>query len=112
MTQVTAKLSRLRIAPRKVRLIADLVKGMDTKEAEFQLRYFTKRGAEPISKLIASAVANAHANAKVAVSEALFIKDIRVDEGPAFKRSMPRARGRASMIKKRTSHVALVLETR
>ncbi len=110
MTQITAQLSRLRIAPRKVRLVADLIKGMDTERAENELRYLAKASAIPLAKLIKSAVANAHNNAKVAKGTSLIIRDIRVDEGPAYKRSMPRARGRATPIKKRTSHIRLVLE--
>jgi len=112
MTSVTAQLNSLRIAPRKVRLVADLIKGLEVKVAEEQLRYFVKRGALPISKLVKSAIANARNNAKIPQTEDLYIKDIRVDEGRVLKRHMPRARGRASLIKKRSSRVMLTLETR
>lgn len=112
MTQVTAKLSSLRIAPRKVRLVANLIKGKEAHEAETQLLVYTKRASDPMFKLLKSAIANAHHNAKVAASEPLFVRDVRVDEGRVYKRFMPRARGRASMIKKRTSHIILTLETR
>ena len=112
MTQVTAKLSRLRASPRKVRIVANLVKGMDVVTAEQQLRALAKASAEPLLKLIKSAEANARHNAKIAQGTALFIRDIRVDEGPVLKRSMPRARGRATPIRKRTSHISLLLETK
>jgi len=95
-----------------VRIVANLVKGMDIVTAQHQLRALAKASAEPLLKLIKSAEANAYHNAKVAKGTSLFITDIRVDEGPVLKRSMPRARGRATPIRKRTSHVALVLETR
>ncbi len=112
MTQVTATLSSLRIAPRKVRLVTDLIKGLEVTIAQQQLRHFAKRSAEPIGKLVKSAVANARHNAKIAAHENLYIKDIRVDEGRVLKRQMPRARGRAGLIKKRSSHIALTIETR
>ncbi len=111
MTKVHAYLGSLRIAPRKVRLLIDLVKGMDARDAEAQLRSLPKRGAEPILKLIKSAIANAYHNAKIAKATPLIITDFRVDEGRTLKRSMPRARGRAFPIRKRTSHVSLTLET-
>jgi large subunit ribosomal protein L22 len=111
MATITAKLQSVRIAPRKVRAVTDLIKGLEVRDASNQLRFLVKRGSLPIEKLLKSAIANAHHNAKVAIDAPLFIRDIRVDEGRAYKRSMPRARGRASMFKKRTSHVTLVLET-
>lgn len=112
MTHITAQLNSLRIAPRKVRLVTDLIKGLEAGSAVVQLRYFTKRSSLPISKLVESAIANARHNAKVSAETPLFIKDVRVDEGRVLKRSMPRARGRAAMIKKRSSNITLVLETR
>ncbi|MBI4121437.1 MAG: 50S ribosomal protein L22 [Candidatus Ryanbacteria bacterium] len=112
MTQITAQLSRLRIAPRKVRSVANALKGMDVVLAAEQLRELPKASAMPLLKLVKSAEANARHNARVPSGTALFIRDIRVDEGPAFKRFMPRARGRATPIRKRTSHIKLVLETK
>ena len=112
MARSTAQLNFLRIAPRKVRLVADLVKGMEAHEAEVQLRYLPKRSSEALLKLLKSAVANARHNAGVKEDEPLYIKDFRVDEGRMFKRQMPRARGRATLIRKRTSKISLVLETR
>lgn len=112
MAQVSAQLHSLRISPRKVRLVTDLIKGLEAGEATLQLQHFVKRASSPIEKLVQSAIANARHNAKVPAGEALFIKDIRVDEGRVLKRTMPRARGRANVIKKRSSRVVLVLETR
>lgn len=112
MTTVSAQLSRIRIAPRKLRLIADAIKGQEAHDAQRKLQYLVKRGAEPILKLLKSAISNAHTNSKVATAALLIIRDIRVDEGPAYKRSRPGARGRAFPIKKRTSHVKITLETK
>ncbi len=112
MTYVHAYLRSLRIAPRKVRQVANLIKGMEVDSAHVQLRHLSKHSAEPIAKLLKSAVANARHNAKISASTPLFVHQVRVDEGRVLKRSMPRARGSASQIKKRTSHISLVLETR
>ncbi len=101
----TASLSNYRQAPRKVRLIADLVRGKSAEHALNLLANLPKRASEPMQKLIRSAVANAKAPA----SE-LYIAKIAVNGGIVFKRSMPRARGRASQILKRTSHVTVALE--
>ena len=112
MIQAKAQLNSLRIAPRKVRLVADLIKGRDAQEAQTQLLVYAKRASNPMLKLLKSAIANARHNVKIGTSDALHIRDVRVDEGRVYKRFMPRARGRASMIKKRTSHITLILETR
>lgn len=106
---IIARLRYLRIAPRKVRLVADLIRGKPVREAETILRFQIKRGAEPVRKLLQSALANAKNNFKIS-EENLFISKITVDEGPKLKRWRPRARGRASPIQKKTSHITLVLE--
>lgn len=106
--EVKAKLRYLRQSPRKVRLAADLIKGESVKSAEVQLRFLPKKSAGFLRKLLQSAVANAKNNFRLD-KENLFIKEIRVDQGPTLKRHMPRARGRATAIKKRTSHISLVL---
>lgn len=105
-TQV-AKLNYLRIAPRKVRLVANLIKGMQVSEAEAQLLVNPKRASESVLKLLRSAVSNAKNN-KLAV-EKLVVKEVRVDEGPVLKRWMPRAQGRATPIHKKSSHITLIL---
>ena len=106
---VTAKLKYLRISPRKVRLVTDLIRGLTVGEAEKQLKFLTKRAARPVLKLLNSAVANAQNNANLA-KEGLFISKIVVEVGPSLKRWRPRAMGRATTIMKRTSHITLVLE--
>ncbi len=108
--EVRANLSYLRIAPRKVRLVANLIKGMTAARAELELRHLPKRSAEPLLKLLRSGVANATHNFEFS-KEGLYIKEIRVDPGPVSKRFQPRAFGRAAPIRKRTSHVALILGT-
>jgi large subunit ribosomal protein L22 len=103
-----ATLSNYRQAPRKVRLIGNLIKGKDAAQALAQLSLLIKRGAKPMHTLLTSAVANARQSANMAASE-LFVKSVRVDKGIVLKRSMPRARGRAFPIHKHTSHVAIEL---
>lgn len=105
MTVSSAKLSNYRQAPRKVRLIADLVRGKSAERALALLAMLPKRGSEPMAKLIKSAVNNAK---DVPASE-LYISKIEVNGGIVFKRMMPRARGRGAQIKKRTSHITLSL---
>lgn len=100
----------LRIAPRKVRLVANVVRGKSVPEAERLLRFASRGAARPLAKLLKSAVANARHNFQVADENALKISEIRVDGGPVLKRRSPRAMGRAFLIRKRTSHVHLVLE--
>jgi large subunit ribosomal protein L22 len=101
----TAKLSNYRQAPRKVRLVADLIRGKTASHAISLLSVLPKRAGEPMKKLVESAVANA----KDASAADLYISSIQVNGGIVFKRSMPRARGRASQILKRTSHITIGL---
>lgn len=109
----TAKLRHLRISPRKVRLVANLIRGLSVLEAEKNLRFLPKRAAGPILKLLNSAVANAqHFTDQKIAKEDLFISKIMVDAGPTLKKWMPRAMGRAATIRKRTSHLTLALEAR
>ena len=105
---VRAKLQYLRMSPRKVRLVADMVRGMDAIPAQMQLKHSVKNAARPILKLLESAMANAEHNDKLVRSN-LYIKSIMVNDGPTLKRWKPRAFGRASGIQKRTSHVSIVL---
>jgi large subunit ribosomal protein L22 len=109
MAQVTAKLTNYRQSPRKVRIVANLVRGKKVTDAVMELTFLAKRAGEPVMKLIESAVANAK-NLSIP-TESLFVKEIRVDAGVTLKRSMPRARGRAFPINKRSSHVLLTLDT-
>jgi large subunit ribosomal protein L22 len=108
MKTQTAKLNHFKMAPRKVRLVVDLIKGLPVNEAEAQLIVSKKRASGQIAKLLRSAVANAK-NTKEMNPDKLFIKEAWVDEGPMLKRFMPRAMGRAGSIHKKSSHVTLVL---
>lgn len=108
MEQQVAKLNYLRIAPRKVRSVADLVKGLSVNDAEAQLLAQRRRPAKALLKLLRSAVANAKNNKRLNV-EHLFIYSFRVDNGTMLKRMLPRARGSASPIQKKMSNVTLIL---
>ncbi|MEK7585944.1 MAG: 50S ribosomal protein L22 [Patescibacteria group bacterium] len=102
-----AFLKNYRQSPRKVRLVGELIKGKRVADAFVQLGSLPKRATGPITKLLASAVANAK---QAGISEDnLIISSVTVNKGIVMKRSMPRARGSASRINKRTSHVALIL---
>jgi len=104
-----AFLKNYRQSPRKVRLLADLVRGKSVANALETLTFVNKRASEPFSKLIKSAVANAKAQGSDV--SALVVKSVTVDKGTVFKRSMPRARGSASPINKRNSHITVELGT-
>lgn len=108
MKTQTAKLKYLKISPRKARLVADLIKGLSTNEAEAQLLMLPNRASGPILKLLRSAVANAKNNQKLN-PDRLWVKDIRVDIGPRQKRWRTRARGSSSLIEKKSSHITLLL---
>jgi large subunit ribosomal protein L22 len=108
MEQQTAQLNYLRIAPRKVRSVGDLLKGLSVNDAEAQLLVQRRRPAKALLKLLRSAVANAKNN-KRWDPEHLFVIAVRVDGGPMLKRMLPRARGSASPIQKKMSNVTLTL---
>src|SRR5207302_10046191 len=98
----------LRITPRKVRVVADLIRGKKVDHALAQLAFVEKRAAEPLAKLLRSAVANADQASKGSVDvDQLVVKSLMVDQGPSLRRFMPRAMGRAFKILKKTSHIAL-----
>ena len=109
--EATAKLRYLRITPRKVRAVADLIRGKNVNQALAQLAYVEKRAAEPVAKLLRSAVANAEQAAKNQSLDVdrLRVKELMVDQGPSLRRYMPRAMGRAFKILKKTSHISLTL---
>lgn len=104
-----ASLRSLRIAPRKVRLLIDLIRGMNVENALVQLRFSKKDAAVPVRKLLESAIANAKHNHSMK-GDSLVVKTAFVDGGPTLHRWKPRAMGRATPIRKRTSHITLVLE--
>jgi len=99
----------VRISPRKIRLIMDQVRGKRVEEALNMLSFAPQKGARILKKLINSAVANAEQNSGVDV-DALFVKRVYADEGPTLKRFRPRAQGRATRIRKRSSHLTVVLD--
>jgi len=108
MTKVTAKLYNYRQSPRKVRLVADAVRGKSVAQALDVLSFIPKRAALPIQKLVASALANA--KAQELATDTLIIKELMVDAGATLYRSLPRSKGMANPIRKRTSHVVITLE--
>lgn len=99
------------MSPRKVRLVAGLIRGMDVGVALRQLQFVNKAATRPVRKLLESAIANAVHNFNL-VPEQLFVKAITVDGGSALKRYRPRAMGRAADIKKRSSHISITLDER
>lgn len=107
MTEASARARYIRMSPRKIRLLADLIRGKSIKEAEIQLGYSAKSAKTPLLKLLKSAVANAET--KKLEPEKLSVRAITVDGGPMLKRSRARAFGRAAPIRKRTSHIRIVL---
>lgn len=106
--EVKASARYIRISPRKVRLVASLVRGMAVAKALEQLKFVGKGAAEPVRKAIASAAANAVHNFELS-EDNLLIKEISVDGGPVLKRWLPRAHGHASPLMKRMSHINVTL---
>ena len=109
--EAKAKVRNLRVSPLKARQVADLIRGKDIKEVIGLLRYTNKKSSAMIYKLIKSAVANAEFNNDMD-ADRLYLSEIMVDEGPTIKRVSPRAYGRADIIKRRTSHISVVLKER
>lgn len=106
--EVKATAKYLRVSPQKARLVVDLIRGKKAEEALNILAFTPKVSAKLITKLLKSAIANAEYNKNVDV-DTLYVKEIYVNAGPILKRLMPRAMGRASRIKKRNSHITVVL---
>lgn len=111
VTEVKAFARGIHISPRKVRLVADMIRLLPVDQALTQLSFITKKAALPIRKLLAQAIANASHNFQIA-PEQLYIKYFTVDGGRVFERYMPRAQGRAFPVRKRTSHLNLILGVR
>jgi len=107
-----AKVKNVRISPRKVRMVVDSVRGKSVSQAVHILTFTRRKAAIPVQKLLKSAIANASENDGITDVDDLLIDRITVDEGPTLKRFMPRARGRATPINKRTSHIQIVLRER
>ena len=106
--KVRAQAKYVRQSPYKVRRVLDLVRGLPVQEAEDLLRLASRGATEPITKVLKSAVANAEHNFALDVDD-LVVAEAYADEGPTLKRYRPRARGRATRIRKRTSHITIVV---
>jgi large subunit ribosomal protein L22 len=109
MEESTAKLKYIRVSPRKVRLVTNLVKGKKVSDALSTLAFTRKKSSKIVSDLLKSAAANAE-HTKNMDPDNLYISSICVDAGPTLKRFQPRAMGRATKILKRTSHITVVLK--
>ena len=108
--EVKAVLRHTRAAPRKARLIGSLIRGRNVNDAINILTFLRKRIAKKIQKLLKSAISNAEENHKVLDVDDLYVKNVRVDKGVVWRRQIARARGMATAIKKRTSHITIVLD--
>lgn len=106
--EVIAKANNIRMSPRKVRLVIDVIRGMDVTRAQTQLQFLKKAATLPVLKLLNSAIANAEHNFQMDKST-LFVKTITADGGPTIHRWTPKAFGRAAPIRKRTSHITIIL---
>lgn len=104
-----AKIKYTRISPRKVRRITDLIKGKPAGAAMINLSFLPHKASKIVSKVLKSAMANAEQK-KVADPEAMRVSKVFVDQGPTMKRMSPRSMGRADTIRKRSSHITLILE--
>ena len=107
--EARAKATFERIAPRKVKIVLDLIRNKPADEAMAILKFTPKAACEPVAKLLKSAMANAEANHDMDVSK-LYVAECSVSQGPTLKRIRPRAHGRAFRINKKTSHINLVLK--
>ena len=107
--EARAKLRYARLSPQKTSLVVDMVRGKGVQDALNILKFSPQKAAAIVSKLVSSAVANAEQKG-VSDVDRLFVKTINVDQGPALKRFLPRAQGRATRIRKPTSHITVVLD--
>lgn len=108
---VKARIKLIRMTPRKMRVVANEIRGKDVQKAVDFLTFCKRRAARPLLKLIKSAVANADQKGGIDIDN-LYVKELLVDAGPTMKRWMPRARGMATQILKRTSSVSVMLDER
>ena len=109
VNEARAKLSYARISSRKVKIVIDLIRNKSVGEALAILKFTPKAGAEIVEKLLNSAIANAQNNHNMDVDK-LYVAEVFANQGPTLKRIMPRAQGRAFRIRKRTSHITVVLK--
>jgi large subunit ribosomal protein L22 len=106
-----ARARYVRMAPTKVRRVVDLIRGLPADEAQAVLRFTPLAASEPVSKVLDSAIANAENNEQLD-PRTLWVSEAYVDDGPTLRRFRPRAQGRAYRIRKRTSHITVVVESR
>ena len=106
--EAVARAKYVRISPRRARAVIDMIRGKELKEAEAILKFTVHKGTESIGKVLHSAAANAEHNYEMD-RDRLYVKAAFVDGGPVLKRMMPRAQGRGDVIKKRTSHITVVM---
>jgi large subunit ribosomal protein L22 len=109
--EARAQARYVRVTPMKARRVVDLIRGLSAAEAQAILKFAPQAASEPVGKVLASAVANAENNMNLNPAS-LFVSEAYVDEGPTMKRFRPRAQGRAYRIRKRTSHITVVVESR
>ena len=109
--EARATLKYARISPRKVKIVLDLIRNQDADKAMAILRFTPKAACEYLEKLLKSAIANAENNHGMDVNK-LYVAEIYANQGPTLKRVRPRAQGRAFRIRKRTSHITVVLKER
>jgi large subunit ribosomal protein L22 len=109
--EARAQARYVRVTPMKARRVVDVIRGMPADEAAALLRFAPQAAAEPVRKVLASAMANAENKDGIA-ADSLYVAQAYVDEGPTIKRFRPRAQGRAYRINKRTSHITVVVEER
>ena len=108
--QATAKARYIRVTPRKARRVMDLIRGLPAEQAQAVLNFAPQSASDPIGKVLASAIANAEHSAERPDVASLRVSRAWVDEGPTLKRFQPRAQGRAYRIRKRSSHITIVVE--
>ena len=109
--EAVASLKFARISARKVKIVADLIRGKDVDEALAIVKFTPKASSEIVEKLLKSAIANAENNHEMK-RESLYVAEIYANQGPTLKRIRPAAKGSASRIRKRTSHITIVLKER
>ena len=109
--EARAQARYVRVTPMKARRVVDLIRGLPAAEAQAVLRFAPQAASEPVGKVLDSAIANASNNHSLDPSS-LVVREAYVDEGPTLKRFRPRAQGRAYRIRKRTSHITVVVESR
>src|SRR5882757_2298417 len=110
--EARAQARYIRVTPMKARRVVDLIRGLDATEAQAVLRFTPQAASVPVGKVLDSAIANAAHNYEHTDAESLFISEAYVDEGPTLKRFRPRAQGRAYRIRKRTSHITVVVASK